>query len=465
MAYATTNPASGETVARFDDIDDARLNQLIERANAAFAAWKERPVAERAAIVGRAGDLMRERADELARLITLEMGKLINESRGEVKLASAILRYYGKNGPGFMKEEPLELPGGSAAVVKQPLGVLVGVEPWNFPYYQVVRFAAPNLIVGNTIVLKHASINPQCALALEKLFLDAGAPEGVYTNLFISTDQVAKAIEHPLVHGASLTGSEAAGKAIAEVAGKNLKKVVLELGGSDPFIVLDGKNTERTVKAAVMGRMANTGQSCVASKRFIVVSDAYDALVGGMREAFAKLNAGDPMQPETTLGPLSSSSAVDGLLEQIQDAVEKGATVETGGHRIDRPGNYLEATILTGVTPEMRAYHEELFGPVAVIYNVKDDDEAVALANTSAYGLGGSVFCDDVERAKRVAVRIESGMVWINHPTQSLPNLPFGGIKNSGFGRELSDLGMTEFVNYKLIATLPPDAKLMGAGG
>jgi succinate-semialdehyde dehydrogenase/glutarate-semialdehyde dehydrogenase len=465
MAYATVNPATGEELQQFPQIADDELERLIERANDAFERWRALPAAERAAVVGRAGDLMRERAEELAQLITLEMGKLIAESRGEVKLSAAILRYYGKNGPDFLKEEALQLPGGDAVLVRAPLGVLVGVEPWNFPYYQVVRFAAPNLVIGNTVLIKHASINPQCALAIEKLFLDAGAPEGVYTNLFISTDQVAKAIEHKLVRGASLTGSEAAGKAVAEVAGKNVKKVVLELGGSDPFIVLDKQNMERTVKAAIMGRMANTGQSCVASKRFIVVEDAYDGLVEGMKQGLAQLKPGDPSEEQTTLGPLSSSHAVDGLLEQIDDAVKKGATLETGGHRIDRPGNFLEATLLTGVTPEMRAYSEELFGPVAVVYKVKDDDAAVELANSSDFGLGGSVFSNDLERARKVADRVESGMVWINHPTTSLPNLPFGGVKHSGFGRELSTLGMHEFVNQKLIATLPPDAKLMGATG
>ncbi len=465
MAYATVNPASGETLARFDQLDDASLNALIERADRAFRQWRVRPIAERAAIVGRAGTLMRERGEEFARLITLEMGKLIAESQGEVKLASSILRYYGKNGDAFLADAPLELPGGRAVLVKEPLGVLIGVEPWNFPLYQVVRFAAPNLVIGNTILLKHASINPQCALALEQLFADAGAPEGVYTNLFISADQVARAIGHDVVRGASLTGSDAAGEAVAQAAGKHLKKVVLELGGSDPFIVLDSENVERTVKAAVMGRMANTGQSCVASKRFIVVEPAYDAVVSGMKAAMATMAPGNPMDAATKLGPLSSAAAVDGLLEQIDDAVSKGATLVIGGKRIDRAGNYLEPTILTAVTPEMRAYHEELFGPVAVVYKVKDDDEAIALANTTPFGLGGSVFGADLERARRVADRVQSGMVWINHPTTSLPNLPFGGIKRSGFGRELSQLGMNEFVNQKLICTLPADAPLMGAGG
>ncbi len=465
MAYATTNPATGEVVARFDSIDNTALDRLIERANDAFQRWKDRPVTERAAIVARAGELMRERSGEFAGLITLEMGKLINEARGEVKLASAILRYYGKNGPDFLKPRPLQISGGEAVVVQEPIGVLIGVEPWNFPLYQVVRFAGPNLVAGNTILLKHASINPQCALALERLFIDAGASEGVYTNLFIGADQVAHAIEHELVRGASLTGSDAAGKSVGEVAGRNVKKVVLELGGSDPFIVLDGENLDRTIKAAVMGRIGNTGQSCVASKRFIILESCFDAVRDGMKKAFEELKAGDPSDESTTLGPLSSASAVDGLLEQIEDALTNGATLVTGGHRIDRSGNYLEATILTDVKPGMRAFHEELFGPVAVLYKVKDEDEAIALANDSPYGLGGSVFSNDLERAQRVASRVQTGMVWINHPTSSLPNLPFGGIKRSGFGRELSDVGIHEFVNQKLICTLPPDAQLMGAAG
>ncbi|MBV8638716.1 MAG: NAD-dependent succinate-semialdehyde dehydrogenase [Candidatus Eremiobacteraeota bacterium] len=465
MAYASTNPATGEVVAQFDSINNATLDLLIERANDAFQSWKDRPIAERAAVVGRAGELMRERSEEFAKLITLEMGKLINEARGEVKLASAILRYYGKNGGEFLKPKPLQVPGGEASLVYAPLGALIGIEPWNFPLYQVVRFAAPNLVVGNTILLKHASINPQCALALEQVFLDAGAPEGVYTNVFIESDQVAHAIEHELVRGASLTGSDAAGRSVGEVAGRNTKKVVLELGGSDAFIVLDGENLERTIKAAVMGRMANTGQSCVASKRFIILESCFDAIRDGMKTAFEQLKPGDPTDESTTLGPLSSANAVKGLVEQIDDAVMKGATLITGGHKIDRRGNFLEATILTDVKPGMRAFHEELFGPVAVLYKVKDEDEAIALANDSPYGLGGSVFASDVERARRVADRVETGMVWINHPTSSLPNLPFGGIKQSGFGRELSDVGIHEFVNQKLICTLPPDGQLMGAGG
>ena len=328
------------------------------------------------------------------------------------------------------------------------------MEPWNFPLYQVARLAAPNLVLGNTILVKHAESCPQAALALEQLFRDAGAPQGVYTNLFVEIPEIERIIENPLVQGASLTGSERAGASVGEIAGRNLKKSVLELGGSDAFIVLDDGDLDRTVDAAVVGRMSNTGQSCVASKRFIVLDEVYDAFLAAFRSRFAALRAGDPADPDTTLGPISSERAAVGLVEQIDDAVNKGVEVVIGGSRIDRPGAFVQATILTGVTPDMRAYHEELFGPVAVVYRVPDDDAAVALANATAFGLGGSIYSRDVERAGRVAERMESGMVWINQPTSTAPQLPFGGIKRSGYGRELSQLGMHEFANHKLVRTV-----------
>src|SRR5271166_503976 len=353
-------------------------------------------------------------------------------------------------GPNFARERPLDIGEGSAVLVNAPLGVLLGVEPWNFPLYQVARLAAPNLVLGNTILVKHAESCPQAALALEQLFRDAGAPQGVYTNLFVEIPEIERIIENPLVQGASLTGSERAGASVGEIAGRNLKKSVLELGGSDAFIVLDDGDLDRTVDAAVVGRMSNTGQSCVASKRFIVLDEVYDAFLAAFRSRFAALRAGDPADPDTTLGPISSERAAVGLVEQIDDAVNKGVEVVIGGSRIDRPGAFVQATILTGVTPDMRAYHEELFGPVAVVYRVPDDDAAVALANATAFGLGGSIYSRDVERAGRVAERMESGMVWINQPTSTAPQLPFGGIKRSGYGRELSQLGMHEFANHKL---------------
>lgn len=465
-SFATVSPYTGETLVEFPVIEGEEVDSALETAGHAFDAWRERPIAERAAVVARAADLMKERKEELAQLITLEMGKLISEARGEVDLAASILEYYARHGPDFAAAEPLDFEGeGEAYLVSEPLGVLLGVMPWNFPLYQVVRFAGPNLVLGNTVLVKHAGICPQSALALETLFRDAQAPEGVYTNLFVSHEEISRVIDSPVVRGASLTGSEGAGAKVAERAGRNMKPSLLELGGSDVFIVLDGENLERTIGAAVAGRMANTGQSCVASKRFIVLADVYDDFVEGMRRKFEELRPGDPADESTTLGPLSSEQAASDLADQIRETVEQGAELVTGGHRIDRPGAFVEPTVITGVKPGMRAYAEELFGPAAVIYRVADEDEAIALANDSQYGLGGSVFCADVERGRRVAERVETGMVWVNHPTSTQPDLPFGGIKRSGYGRELSQLGMREFVNRKLVRILPPGAKLHGIAG
>ncbi|GGV30194.1 succinate-semialdehyde dehydrogenase [NADP(+)] [Streptomyces longisporoflavus] len=459
------SPYTGETLKEFPEIEGQKVDSVLETAGQAFDAWRERPIEDRAAVVARAADLMKERKEELAQLITLEMGKLISEARGEVDLAASILKYYAKHGPDFAAPEPLDVEEGEAYLVNEPLGVLLGVMPWNFPLYQVVRFAGPNLLLGNTVLVKHAGICPQSALALETLFRDAQAPEGVYTNLFVSHDEISRIIDSPVVRGASLTGSEGAGSKVAERAGRNMKPSLLELGGSDVFIVLDRENLERTIGAAVAGRMANTGQSCVASKRFIVLDDVYDDFVEGLRREFEELRPGDPADEATTLGPLSSEQAAADLADQIRETVEQGAELVTGGHRIDRPGAFVEPTIITGVKPGMRAYAEELFGPAAVVYRVADEDEAISLANDSQYGLGGSVFCADVERGRRVAERVETGMVWVNHPTSTQPDLPFGGIKRSGYGRELSELGMREFVNRKLVRVLPPDAKLSGIAG
>lgn len=464
-SFATVNPATGETVAEFPAIEGEEVDAALDLAGRAFSAWRERTVSDRAAVVGRAASLMRERKEELARTITLEMGKLISEARGEVDLAASILEYYAEHGPAFAADEPLDVEEGEAYLVNEPLGVLLGVMPWNFPLYQVVRFAGPNLVLGNTVLVKHAGICPQSALALEALFRDALAPEGVYTNLFVSHDEISRIIDSPVVRGASLTGSEAAGAQVAERAGRNMKPSLLELGGSDVFIVLDREGLQRTIGAAVAGRMANTGQSCVAAKRFIVLEDAYEDFVDGLRRAFEDLRPGDPADEATTLGPLSSERAAADLVDQIRETVDQGAELVTGGHRIDRPGAFVEPTILTGVKPGMRAYAEELFGPAAVVYRVADEDEAVALANDSQYGLGGSVFGADLDGARRVAERVETGMVWVNHPTSTQPDLPFGGIKRSGYGRELSKLGMQEFVNRKLVRILPPDAELRGIAG
>jgi succinate-semialdehyde dehydrogenase/glutarate-semialdehyde dehydrogenase len=454
--FATVNPYTGQTVREFPFLETEQIPSVVERADKAFHAWRQRPAAERAQVVKRAGDLMLERKQQLAALLTQEVGKLIRESEWEVGLAASILHYYAERGPDFLRPEPLQVDAGEAQIVNAPLGVLLGAEPWNFPLYQVVRFAGPNLVVGNTILLKHAEICPQSALALEQLFTDAGAPESVYTNIFLRIPDVARVIEHPAVQGASLTGSERAGSSVGEIAGRNLKKCVLELGGSDPFIVLDAADMDRTVAAAAAGRLENTGQSCVASKRFIVMADLYDEFVSRLARKFATLQPGDPADPATTLGPVSSEQAAQDLAGQVRDALDKGATAVTGGGRPKRQGAFVEATVLTDVRRGMRAYSEELFGPVAVVYRVADDNQAVELANATSFGLGATVFCSDLQRARSVADRVESGMVWINQPTSTQADLPFGGVKRSGFGRELSQLGMYGFTNRKLIRTLPP---------
>ncbi len=464
-SIATVNPATGELVAEFPVMSDEEVDAKVVASHEAYRDWRKRSREERAEIVLKAAQLFKERREELAAIVTLEMGKLITESQGEVLLAASICKYYGLHGPDQLADEELEIKGGSAVIVNEPLGVLLGVMPWNFPLYQVVRFAAPNLVAGNTILLKHASNCPQSSLAIEKIFRDAGVPEGVYQNIFVPGKAISRIIEHKLVQAVSLTGSEAAGASVGEAAGRALKKCVLELGGADAFLVLDRENWERTVGGAVVGRMANTGQSCISAKRFLVLDELHDDFVEGIRQRFKALEPGDPSDPATKLGPLSSKAAVEEILEQIQDAVDQGATLVTGGKRIDRPGAYLAPTILTNVTPQMRAFREEIFGPVAVVHRVADDEAAIEMANDSEFGLGGSVFCADLDRARKVAERIDTGMVWINHPTSSQAELPFGGVKQSGFGRELSHLGILEFVNRKLIRTLPPDAKIYGASG
>jgi succinate-semialdehyde dehydrogenase/glutarate-semialdehyde dehydrogenase len=465
-SFATVNPSTNEVLREFPSLSGEEIDGVVERAQRAFGPWRERSAEERAGVVGRAAELMRERYEELAQTMTLEMGKLIGHSRAELDLTIRILEYYAQRGPGQIADEPLEMDdGGSAVIRNQPLGVLLTVQPWNFPAYQAIRISAPNLVLGNTILLKHAQNVPQSALAIEQLFADAGAPEGVFTNVFVEVGEIVRMVENPLVQGCSLTGSDRAGSAFGEEVGRSVKKVVLELGGSDPFIVLDGENLERTVEAAFVGRMHNMGQVCTSAKRMIVMPDVFQDFLDGLAERMAELEPGDPADEDTNLAPLSSERAAELLIDQVRDAIDKGAGVITGGHRIDRPGAFVEPTILVDVTPEMRAYSEELFGPVAVVYQVDSDEQAVTLANDSKYGLGGAVFCSDGDRAQAVADRLETGMVFVNHPTASEPNLPFGGVKRSGFGRELSHLGILEFANRKLIATTPIDAPIRDALG
>ena len=453
MAYQTTNPYNGEVGKIFDEISDAQLEASIRAADECFRNhWRKTSFEERKAILKRAASIMRERSQGFAELISLEMGKLIAQSQGEVALCAAILDYYADHAEAFLAPEQLSPNRGEATVESSPLGVLFGVEPLNYPYYQLVRFAAPNLMAGNVVLVKHASNVPQCALAFEGLLSDAGAPPGAYTNLFVSKDQIGRIIDDGRVRGVALTGSEGAGAVVAARAGKNLKKTTLELGGSDAFIVLDDADLEKAVKHAVSGRMGNAGQACTASKRIIVVESLADRFLEKFQAAMAGFKPGDPMDKETTLAPLSSSQALKTLLGQVEEAVGRGARLLMGGRRIDSErGEFMQPTILTDIAPDNPAYHQEFFGPVALFFRVPDEDAAVKLANDSPFGLGGSVFTSDIERGRDVARRIDTGMVFINSSAVSSPELPFGGVKNSGYGRELSSAGIQEFVNKKLI--------------
>ncbi len=447
MAYKTINPATGKEIATFENISDGELKEKLAAANACYNAWRKASFDDRKKVVQKIADLMRERSDELAKLITLEMGKRIKESKGEVELSASIYEYYAVHAEQFLADDKLSPEKGSAYVRKEPVGVLLGIEPWNYPYYQVARFAAPNVMAGNCIVLKHASNVPQCALAIEQLFADAGAPAGLYTNLFVSSDKIEDIIANDVIKGVSLTGSEKAGASVAAAAGKNLKKSVLELGGSDPFIVLEDAELDKTIKWAVYGRMQNCGQACTAAKRFIVMDSVYDEFLQKFKAALEGMQPGDPMKEETKLGPLSSKSALEGLEEQVADSVKAGATLVTGGKRFDMDGFFMQPTILTDIPKSAVAYSEELFGPVASIYRVSSEDEAVELANATRFGLGGAIFTADEQRGQKLAERVHSGMVFINHPTGSQPDLPFGGTNQSGYGRELSALGIEEFLN------------------
>jgi succinate-semialdehyde dehydrogenase/glutarate-semialdehyde dehydrogenase len=368
-----------------------------------------------------------------------------------VTLSADIVDYYAENAKRFLAPEKLNPASGEATVENSPLGALFGIQPWNFPYYQLSRFVAPNLMAGNVMLVKHASNVPQCAIAFADLFIEAGAPTGAYTNLMVTKDQIARTIADPRVKGVALTGGDATGSVVARQAGQALKKSTMELGGSDPFIVLEDADLEQAVKWALWGRIHNAGQSCVASKRFIVVEQLADRFLEKFKTAFSGLKTGDPFDPSTTLAPLSSKEALDKLVDQVERAVANGAHVELGGKPVQGAATFMQPTILTNIGRDNPVYNEEFFGPVALFFRVADEDAAVTLANDTYYGLGGSIFTEDIERGKRVADRIESGMVFINHPTWTAPELPFGGIKRSGYGRELSHIGIQEFVNKKLI--------------
>ena len=448
--YQVTDPATGEVVQTFPFATDAEVEEALAAASGAFTQWRARPVEERAAIVKRVAELFGERAAELGALITREMGKRPSQASGEAEFCNDIFGYYADNGPALLADKPL--PGHDNARVEYlPVGAILGVMPWNYPYYQVARFAAPNLVAGNTVILKHAENCPTSALAIAQIMRDAGVPDGVYVNLFATHEQVAAMIADPRLRGVSLTGSERAGTVVAETAGRNLKKVVLELGGSDPYIILDTDDVNQAAKTAWVTRMENVGQACNSNKRMIVMDDIYDDFVAALVKRAADTA---PRQPgddsPKAYSPMVSRKAAENLLAQVQDAVSKGATLHVGGQIVGDNGAYFAPAVLTGVTPEMRAYKEELFGPVAVVYKVSGDDEAVRLANVVDYGLGGAVWSTDEQRATVVARQLEVGMANVNTPAGEGADLPFGGTKRSGFGRELGPLGIDEFVNKRL---------------
>jgi succinate-semialdehyde dehydrogenase / glutarate-semialdehyde dehydrogenase len=452
--YAVVNPATGVTEARYPHATDAQIADVIDRAAAGYAKWRSVPVAERATVLARVADEFVARAETLGAIITREMGKTLAEAVDEAAYAGKIVRYYAEHGPDLIRDEPLtSTRPGTSRIRRAPIGPILGIMPWNFPYYQVARFIGPNLLVGNAIVLKHAPQCPESAMAIEELLHDCGVPADVYVNVFATNEQAADLIADERIRGVSVTGSERAGVAVAEVAGRHLKKVVLELGGSDPFVVIDTPDLLGTVDAAVAARMENGGQSCQAAKRMIVVDEYYDDFVSALTDRMSALVTGDPTAPATDFGPMSSEAAVQNLVAQIDDAVAKGATVHCGGGRPEGPGAYLEPTVLTGITRDMRAYHEELFGPVAVVYRVSDAGEALRLANDTPYGLGGAVFTQDEQVALEFMDLLDVGMVWINEKEGGNPDLPFGGTKRSGLGRELGPHGIDEFVNKKLIHT------------
>lgn len=452
MPYQTINPYTDKLIKEYPQHDDKYVESALATAHQLYKSdWAQGDISQRLTVLTKLAELFTQHEEELAKTISQEMGKLIEQSRGEVKICAAIAKYYADNAKALLK--PVKYPSklGDAWVENHPIGIIMAVEPWNFPFYQLMRVLAPNMAVGNSVMVKHASIVPHCAETFERMVSQAGAPKGAYTNLFISQDQVAKIIDDDRVSGVALTGSEQAGSVVAAQAAKNLKKSTMELGGNDVFVVLDDCDLDKAIKVGAQARLQNAGQVCTAAKRFIVHEKVADKFMAGFTQALESVKTGDPLDPQTTLGPLSSKGALQNLVKQVDKAVKNGAKVKLGGKALDHAGYFYAPTILIDIKRENPAYFEEFFGPVAMIFVVKNDDEAVKLANDSHYGLGGAIFTGDIERGKKMASRIETGMVFINTLSGTAPELPFGGVKRSGYGHELADLGIKEFVNQKLV--------------
>ena len=451
MAFTTENPASGQLIEEFPVWDEAQLEAALAQSAAATVGWQVSTMVERSELMHRAAEQLRARSDELAALITLEMGKLLKEAKAEVEKCAWVCDYYAEQAPAFLADDLIESDASRSLIAYQPLGTVLAVMPWNFPFWQVFRFAAPTLMAGNTGVLKHASNVPQCALAIESIFRESGFPEGVFRTLMISAAQVEGVIRDARIHAVTLTGSEPAGRKVAATAGEVLKPSVLELGGSDPFIILEDADLDLAIPQAVASRFLNSGQSCIAAKRFIVVDAIADEFVARFCAEVKGLMPGDPNDAGTTLAPMARADLRDELHQQVAESVEQGAVAVTGGFPLKRDGAYYAATILDRVEPGQRAYTEELFGPVAIVIRARDEADAMRIANDSPFGLGGSIWTADNARGETMARQLQSGCAFVNGMVKSDPRLPFGGIKNSGYGRELSLLGIREFVNAKTI--------------
>lgn len=451
MPIASTNPATGEVLKTFDELSDEQLDEKLAKAEAAFEVWRSRPYSERAVMMKALGDVFRKNSRKYGELMTLEMGKPIKQAVAEAEKCAWICDYYAENTEEILAREDIDTGVTESYVRFDPIGIVLAVMPWNYPFWQVMRFAAPAAMAGNVGILKHASNVPQCAEAIEEAFIEAGFPEGVFQNLLIGSSKVEAVIQDPRVRAVTLTGSEYAGSQVAMQCGREIKKTVLELGGSDPFIVLDDADLDFACEAGTTARLQNAGQSCIAAKRFIVMESIADEFIKRFKESFEAQIVGDPMDETTTMGPMSSKKAAEDLHEQIRKSVEMGAELITGGEPIEGKGAFYKPTILTNIKKGMPAYSEEFFGPVALVITVQDEDEAIQVANDTEFGLGASLWTSDMERANRLIPKIEAGAVFVNGMVKSDPRLPFGGVKKSGYGRELSHYGIKEFVNIKTV--------------
>ena len=454
MSISSINPATGKTVRTFEPFSTARVNESLDRSVAAFRRHRRTSFAERASYMRKAAEILDAECHELGRLMTLEMGKPITAAVAEAEKCATACRYYADNAERFLADQPVQMEGGKSWVAFQPLGVVLAIMPWNFPFWQVFRFAVPALMAGNVGVLKHASNVPQCALAIEDIFRRAGFTDGAFQTLLVGSEAVEDLIADPRIAAVTLTGSEGAGRSVATAAGKNLKKAVLELGGSDPFVVMPSADLESAVATALTARMINNGQSCIAAKRFIIHEKIYDDFLKNFVARVSAMRIGDPMDEKTELGPLATGAIRDGLDEQVKKSVAAGARLATGGKKLDREGFYYAPTVLTDIPPGSPAARDELFGPVASVFKAKDITDAIRFANGTTFGLGASAWTRDQRERDQFIAEIESGLLFINGMVVSDPRLPFGGVKNSGFGRELGEFGIREFVNIKSIRVM-----------